>query len=300
MRFNNKFVVAFALLFCAWFSAPAEIIRNGDAIEIIVQNQPQFSGTFTVSSLGTIDYPLLIDEPISEITTGELARDLTLRIAKFVDNPLVTVQILDYPPIRATVLGAVQSPGVKELYRGASVQEALAAAGGPAERADLSRVKLVRKEVPDHAAIFIDMEKFIHAGNLDETPTLKDGDRIVVLASERSTKIKMIGAVNKPGFYELEEKMNIFEIIYLAGGPAEKADLTRVRRLFKHEGKTMEEVVNIQKYIDDGTMEQIPLVEEGDVLIVYSKWFDWKTLLTVMNNALLFIVTIQAFSGVFK
>ena len=44
-------------------------------------------------------------------------------------------------------------------------------------------------------------------------------------------------------------------------------------------------------------MDEIPLVNEGDIIIVYSKWFDWKTLLTILNNALLFVVTIQTFAG---
>jgi hypothetical protein len=47
-------------------------------------------------------------------------------------------------------------------------------------------------------------------------------------------------------------------------------------------------------------MDKIPEVNPGDVIIVYSKWFDWKTMLAVLNNTLLIIVTIQAFAGVFK
>jgi hypothetical protein len=101
--------------------------------------------------------------------------------------------------------------------------------------------------------------------------------------------------------FSLKEKMNLFEVIYLAGGPSEKADLSRVRRFTKNtDGKVIEEIVDIRNYIDGGRMENIPEVNEGDVIIVYSKWLDWKTTLTVLNNTLLFIVTIQAFAGIFK
>ena len=95
--------------------------------------------------------------------------------------------------------------------------------------------------------------------------------------------------------------MNLFEAIYLAGGPSEKADLSRIRRLSStSDNKVIEEVIDLQKYIDDGNMEKLPLISSGDVIIVYSRWFDWKTLLAILNNALLFVVTIQAFAGVFK
>ena len=47
-------------------------------------------------------------------------------------------------------------------------------------------------------------------------------------------------------------------------------------------------------------MNNVPKVAEGDVIIVYARWYDWKTVLSVLNNVLLFVVTIQAFSGVFK
>jgi hypothetical protein len=62
----------------------------------------------------------------------------------------------------------------------------------------------------------------------------------------------------------------------------------------------MEEILDIQGYVDKGKLDNIPAVAEGDVLIVYTKWFDAKTLLTLLNNTLLIIVTIQAFTGVFK
>ena len=37
-------------------------------------------------------------------------------------------------------------------------------------------------------------------------------------------------------------------------------------------------------------MEQIPAVYEGDIIIVYSKWYDWKTILSILNNTLLLLL----------
>jgi competence protein ComEA len=47
-------------------------------------------------------------------------------------------------PVRAYVLGAVQSPGVYPLPRGSIVQDALNAAGGPTRNADVSQLNLAQ------------------------------------------------------------------------------------------------------------------------------------------------------------
>jgi len=288
------FIIAF--VFCSL----SAIIKTGDVLEIQVLSQPEFSGRYTVHENGTIDYPLLADEQVANISTSELMNDLTLRLARHIDNPLVIVSIVEKPEIAVTVLGEVVNPGPVKILEGATLQEAIKGAGGPVETADLSRIKIIHSNRNQSAEIF-DLNNFLQKGNVDEMPRLETNDMIVVLAKEHSQKVKVIGSVQKPGLFELTDKMNVFEIIYLAGGPAEKADLSRVRRLSQtSDGKTIEDVIDVQSYIDKGKMDNLPLISEGDVIIVYSKWFDWKTVMTILNNTLLFVVTIQTFAGVFK
>lgn len=289
-----------AVVLVLGLQATAGIIKIGDVLDIEVRNHPEFSGRYTVRENGTIDYPLLADEPVVNISTSELMNHLTFRLARHVDNPLVLVSVVEKPEISVTVLGEVAEPGPVTAYSGVTLQEVLALAGGPTQRADLSDIKILAKDMPDANARRYDLNSFMEEGNMDEMPRLEDGDMVVLLTQERTDKVKVIGGVRNPGFFELEGKLNLFEIIYMAGGPAEKADLSRVRRFFRHNGKSMEETINVQSYIDRGQMDQIPLVEEGDVIIVYTKWFDWKTLMTILNNTLLFIVTLQAFANIFN
>ena len=279
----------------------AEIIKIGTVLDIQVLSHPEFSGRYSVSEKGTIEYPLLVDEVIANISTAELMNDLTFRLARHIDNPLVLVSVIEKPEIFITVLGQVANPGPVKTLQGASIQEVIMSAGGPLENtADLSRIKIIHRNRPQAAEMF-NLEQFLRDGEVDRLPKLDPDDVVVVLGHERSKKVKVIGSVQKPGLFILEEKINVFELIYLAGGPTEKADLSRVRRISQQEDKkAFEDVLDIQSYLDKGQMETIPIVMEGDVIIVYSKWFDWKTLLAILNNALLFVVTIQAFSGVFK
>jgi protein involved in polysaccharide export with SLBB domain len=285
----------------AGISTGAAIIKSGDVLDIQVMSHPEFSGRYLVASNGSIDYPLISDQPVININTSELMNELTFRLARHIDNPLVLVSVVGKPEMSVTVLGEVVKPGEIKISQGATLQEIIVNAGGPVEKtADISRIKVIHNKRPLSPEMF-NLDLFLEDGDINKMPQIEADDIIVVLTRENKSKVKVIGAVQKPGFFELEESMNIFELIYLAGGPTEKADLTKIRRFSKEStDKISEEIINVQSYIDEGKMDKIPFVNAGDVIIIYNKWFDWKILMTVLNNTLLFVVTIQAFSGVFK
>jgi protein involved in polysaccharide export with SLBB domain len=297
---NHKAKFVWLAVLALVFSTQSSIIKSGDVLDIVVQAHPEFSGSFTVTETGTIDYPLLADEMVINITTSELMNDLTLKLAKHIDNPLVVISVVQKPEIVVVVLGQVKMPGPVKTYQGATLQEVLQSAGGPLETANLEKIKILHKNAPEESAEYYNLKSFLQKGNLSEMPKLKPDDTVILLTVERSSKVKVIGAVNKPGFFDLPEKMNLFELIYMAGGPSERGDLSKVRRFFQVNGKTMEEVINIQAFLDKGDMDNIPQVSPGDVVIVYARWYDWRTILSVLNNVLLFIVAIQAFGGAFK
>jgi protein involved in polysaccharide export with SLBB domain len=243
----------------------------------------------------------MADQVIVNITTSELMNDLTLRLAKHIDNPLVVISVVEKPEIAVFVLGQVKMPGPVKTYQGATLQEVLQLAGGPLPLADLEKVKIIHKNGSNESAEIFDLKAFLQSGNIDTMPRLKADDTVILLLKKGARKVKAIGAVNRPGFFDMEdEEMTVFELIYLAGGPAERADLSHVRRIYDRDGKTMEEFINVQSFIDKGEMKSVPKCTEGDVIIVYARWYDWKTVLSVVNNLLLVIVTLQAFGGVFK
>jgi|WetSurMetagenome_2_1015567.scaffolds.fasta_scaffold00479_13 protein involved in polysaccharide export with SLBB domain len=288
-----------AMLVCV-FAAGASIIKPGNVLDIMVQGHPEFSGRFTVTDAGTIDYALLADEQVVNVTTSELMNDLTFKLAKHIDNPLVVISVVAKPEMIVYVLGQVKTPGPVKAYQGATIQEVLMLAGGPLETANVEKVKILHKNMPDGSAEYCDLKAFLAKGNMADLPKLRPDDTVILLALATSNRVKVIGAVNKPGFFDVTERMNVFELVYLAGGPTDRGDLTRIRRFTQQNGKTVEELINIQSFIDKGDIGSVPLVSPGDVVMVYERWWNWQTALSVMNNVLLLLVAIQALTGALK
>jgi competence protein ComEA len=83
-------------------------------------------------------------------------------------------------PIKVHVLGAVAHPGVYELYPGARVEQALEAAGGLLETADLTRVNLAQR-LRDEMQVFVPSKASGAglSGGLGSLPASGDGTKKV-------------------------------------------------------------------------------------------------------------------------
>ena len=63
---------------------------------------------------------------------------------------------------------------------------------------------------------------------LADMPKLKQDDTIILLSEQKSNKVKVIGAVNKPDSSISLKRLNLFELIYIGGrAPRSAGDLSR-------------------------------------------------------------------------
>lgn len=272
------------VVFCFAAAAHAAVIKTGMYLNIVVKNDKDLSQIVRVNDNGTIDYPLYQDMNITGKTTSELQDLLTYKLAKVIESPLVLVSIVTENPISIYVLGQVKKPGMVTAVPKASLQEVLMMAQGPTDQADLARVKLVRRNQGDEAATYYDLQRFMSSGDLSLLPILEDGDRVILLSSKKSKYIKVLGAVQKPGFYPLSESASVFDMLYLAGGPSPEANLSKVRIMSAPGGQKSDFLLDMQKFIDEGKTDDLPLLSEGDVIIVYAKTFTWEKGLTVARD----------------
>lgn len=139
-------------------------------------------------------------------------------------------QILDRFNNRVSVEGAVFRPGDFSLEEGMTLRQLLEKADGLTEDAFISRATLVRKRE--------DLSPEVVAVNLGELMSgkaadvsLRKEDRLVILSKfdlREERKVRIEGAVRNPGEYEFADNMAIEDLIILAGGVLETANLKDV------------------------------------------------------------------------
>ncbi|HLP40658.1 MAG TPA: SLBB domain-containing protein [Fibrobacteria bacterium] len=280
--------------------ATATVIKAGMTLSIVVKNDKDLSAMVRVNDNGTIDYPLYQDASVIDKTTSELQDILTFKLAKVVESPLVLVSVVTETPINVFVLGQVKKPGLVQVPPKASLQEVLLLAQGTTETADLQRVKLVRRNQGDENASYYDLQKFLSSGDLTLLPTLADGDRIIVLSSKKSKYVKILGAVSKPGFYPVGEASSVFDMIYLAGGPTPEANMSKVRVIGSAGGQKADFLLDMQKFIDEGKTDDLPLLAEGDMVIVYARTITWTKSLEVVRDVVALITAWFVIAQVLK
>lgn len=296
---NLRLGAIFAMLWLA-IPIPATVIKAGMSLSIVVKNDKDLSAIVKVNDNGTIDYPLYQDMSVIDKTTSELQDILTYKLAKVVESPMVLVSVMTENPISLYVLGQVKKPGLLVVPPKSSLQEVMLAAGGTIETADLQRVKIVHKNQGDENASYYDLAKFLNSGDLTLLPNLYDGDRIILLASKKSKYVKILGAVNKPGFYPVGEQTGLFDMLYLAGGPNADANMSKVRIVSTAGGQKADYLLDMQKYIDNGKTDELPLMGEGDLVIVYAKVITWQKTLDVMRDIVTFLTAWFVIQSVVK
>jgi polysaccharide export outer membrane protein len=154
-------------------------IGSDDVIDVMVWKQPQLSSRLRVGSDGSITMPLIGQVHASGLTTAQLQQNLTKRFSSYVNEPQVTVRIYNPTSRVFFVLGEVTKPGMYPLMSGEVLSQALAAAGGPTEYANLRKIKIMRRE-SDQAVEMTVNYSAIKDGELAADVPLCRADTIVV------------------------------------------------------------------------------------------------------------------------
>lgn len=117
------------------------VLTPGDIVRITVWRNAELSGEFTVAPDGSITHPLYREVKVAGVPLPEVERRIGAFLSHYGEaNAAFAVTTL----IRVFVGGEVRTPNVYTVPPGSTVAQALAAAGGPSERARLNEVQILR------------------------------------------------------------------------------------------------------------------------------------------------------------
>lgn len=119
----------------------------GDQIRVIVANQEDFSGEFSVSGSGQVALPYIGTVSAGGRTTTELQTMIAGKLTPdWLTSPLVSVEVVVYRDFY--ILGEVVNPGGYPYVNGMIVLNAIALAGGYTYRADEDEAQVKRAGTP--------------------------------------------------------------------------------------------------------------------------------------------------------
>jgi polysaccharide export outer membrane protein len=156
-------------------------IGCGDILEITTWKEPDFSRDSVLVRIdGKISFPLCNDIQAAGHTPMELKKAIEQKLKAFIDNPVVTVSVVNPISQKIYILGEVLHTGEYPLVKHLTVLQAFALAGGFTEWASKSEIILLRHEGKHDKIIRVNYKDIIKGEGLDQNLRLKADDTIIV------------------------------------------------------------------------------------------------------------------------
>jgi polysaccharide export outer membrane protein len=156
------------------------VIGPGDVLSIDVWKEPEMSKQVSVRLDGEVSLPLIDDIEAAGLTCTELRKQLEEKYKDFVDVPEVSVTVIESRSKRIYLLGKVARPGEYPMQKNMTIVQAISLAGGLAQWADSSDIKLIRKIKGTEKTFRVDYDAIVAGEDLAQNVQLQPDDTIFV------------------------------------------------------------------------------------------------------------------------
>lgn len=158
-------------------------IGPGDSVSINVWRNPEVSQTVPVRPDGKITAPLVEDLDASGKTPTQLARDVEKALAKYIQQPNVTVVVTGFVGTydqQIRVIGQAAKPQSLAYRRDMSLMDVLIAVGGVTEFAAGNRASIVRKIDGKQEQLQVRLSDLIKDGDISANVYMRPGDILII------------------------------------------------------------------------------------------------------------------------
>jgi polysaccharide export outer membrane protein len=159
---------------------PTYKIGADDVLKIDVWREDQLTRTVPVRPDGRITLPLLNDVRASGLTPMELAGAIRDELKNYVNNPQVTVSVMEINSRRIYVTGEVAKSGAFGLLPHMTALQAISSTGGFTPFARPKNIYILRSEHGEQVKLPFNYKEAIRGHNPEQNIELQPGDVIVV------------------------------------------------------------------------------------------------------------------------
>jgi polysaccharide export outer membrane protein len=156
------------------------LIGPGDQIGISVWRDENLTRTVVVLPDGKIYFPLIGEVVAGGKTVSQLKQELEKRLARYVSDTGMTVEVKQSNSMIIFVIGRVNAPGRQMLLANTNVLQALAMVGGLNPFADKGKIMIFRQEAGKTVVFNFDYDDVSEGRHLETNIDLKRGDVIIV------------------------------------------------------------------------------------------------------------------------
>lgn len=200
----------------------------GDTVRVQVFQNPDLTLETRIQESGSITYPLIGSAKLAGLNIPDAERVIAaaLKLGGFMQQPQVTITLVQARRKQVSVLGAVGRPGQVPLeYANTRLSDVLAVAGGISPTGSDTVIvtgqrngKPMRQEI-NVAALYLEGKS---AGDI----LMAGGDVVYV---HRAPVFYVYGEAQRPGSYRLERNMTFMQALVMAGGPTARGTEKRLR-----------------------------------------------------------------------
>ena len=181
------------------------LLGPGDVLELKLFDAPELSGSLEVLNDGSVALPLVGSVGVSGLTLQQASEGIKQLLGSQLLRPELQLRVVRPRPIRVSVVGAVERPGLYSLSTTEAVQteggpttsisglptvvDVIQKAGGITQQADLRSVQLQRR-LPGTPTRYkrarLNLLELLLEGDQQQNPFLFDGDTIKIERAEET------------------------------------------------------------------------------------------------------------------
>jgi|GEM_PF-3591696 len=255
---------------------PTYSVRPGDELEVFVSVEPKLSRAYLVGPDGYISMPYAGEIAAAGQTREQLSRTIQTRLSQFYYDPIVSVVVLKYSPMRAFVMGEVAHPQVIQFTAPTTFLKALSLVGGLPRQENGSTLTPTRAYILRNSRdtlITINLKELIDGANLSMDVPIRDED-IIFVPPNTQPQVFCMGYVNRPSVVPVaRQNTTVWQIVAAAGGFRDGAATSKVllvRRKDPMDKNPTILTIDFKRMMRTGDFSSDIVVQDQDIIIVPS------------------------------
>ena len=239
--------------------APDYLMGPGDQVTIHVVDMDEFAGRlFRIDPSGLVDLPLVGRVQAGGLSTEQFKSALSQKLSRYINDPQIAVNLSDSQNRTVSVLGSVNSPGLRPMQGPRHLMDVLSEAGGA--RTDAGAKVIVTRDVrwgalplatahPDSTKRFttasLSLADLLAGKNPSDNILIEPGD---VISIPKEEIVYVLGSVKRAGGFPMSSRdsLSVLKALTLAEGTGPDAAPSKARILRARPG-------------NDGHPEEIPV-----------------------------------------